>query len=399
VLTRRGWSFVGATVGLLVGSRLLGVVELTVLATAATALLIGAAAIVTVRPPVIAAHRTLHPPRVHAGTPARVDLELRNGGTRPAPLLELRDEFDNGRRVVDFLAPALMPGESGRGAYRLPTARRGIYRVGPLSVSRADPFGLVRVSRPVAPADELTVYPRVDDIMPLPATLGRDPMAGTARASRSSAGEDFAMLRAYEVGDDLRRVHWKSTAKTGELMIRQHEMPWQTRVTVLLDSRVSVHAGESFERAVEATASVVTAMASRLVLLRFVTSGGFELGFDAGHERYETLMERLATIDASPPDRWQALAARLRKDPHGGALVAVTANATHAELAALGRLRVRFSVVVAVVVRPSAYGGVDAAVAPSVPGVVIVPVSASTPFPVSWNLAVSRWQPRVALRP
>src|SRR5438046_425881 len=81
---------------------------------------------------------------------------------------------------------------------------------------------------------------------PLPQTQGPDPLAGAEHPpALGVAGEDFYALRAYEMGDDLRRVHWPSTARVDELMIRQNEMPWQGRATVLLDTRAQAHEGDS----------------------------------------------------------------------------------------------------------------------------------------------------------
>src|SRR5207249_11446891 len=94
----------------------------------------------------------------------------------------------------------------------------------------------------------------------LPQSRGHDPLAGADHPTAvASSGEDFYALRAYEVGDDLRRVHWPSTARLDELMIRQNEMPWQARVTVLLDGRRRAHSGESLGLAASAAASTVAA--------------------------------------------------------------------------------------------------------------------------------------------
>ena len=89
---------------------------------------------------------------------------------------------------------------------------------------------------------------------------GHDPQA-TARHPNAlgRAGDDFYALRPYQVGDDLRRVHWPATAHNDELMIRQHELPWQERTTVLLDVRATAHVRESFELAVSAAASILNA--------------------------------------------------------------------------------------------------------------------------------------------
>src|SRR5438105_13844791 len=94
----------------------------------------------------------------------------------------------------------------------------------------------------------------------MPGAASREARMGSMQASRVPVGIDFFALREYEMGDDLRRVHWRSTARTGELMLRQDEMPWESRATILLDNRPSTHSGDSFERAVEAAASIATAM-------------------------------------------------------------------------------------------------------------------------------------------
>src|SRR5205807_10485950 len=112
------------------------------------------------------------------GVESRVELELANRGSRPTPVVTIRDPFDRGRRQARFLLPPLRRNEAARAAYRLPTDRRGVFPIGPLSATVSDPFGLAEVRRRVAPETELTVYPRVDPIVALPQTLGHDLHAG-----------------------------------------------------------------------------------------------------------------------------------------------------------------------------------------------------------------------------
>src|SRR5262249_33616548 len=121
--------------------------------------------------------RELHPPRVHAGTPSRVDVRVQNRGGGRSPLLSLHDAV-SGTRGARLLVGPLAPGESARAAYRLPTERRGILTIGPLDVELSDPFGMARLTMTASGASELTVYPHVDDIEPLPMTTGNDPLAG-----------------------------------------------------------------------------------------------------------------------------------------------------------------------------------------------------------------------------
>ncbi len=116
-----------------------------------------------------------------------------------------------------------------------------MFDLGPLEVGLADPFGLVGRVVEAAPRTRLTVYPRIDPVAPPPSSHGDDPLAGADHPrALTGGGEDFYALRPYVRGDDLRKVHWPSTAKTDDLMIRQDEMPWQSRSTLLLDNRLSV---------------------------------------------------------------------------------------------------------------------------------------------------------------
>jgi uncharacterized protein (DUF58 family) len=216
------------------------------------------------------------------------------------------------------------------------------------------------------------------------------------QASRVPVGLDFFGLREYEVGDDLRRVHWRSTARTGELMLRQDEMPWESRSTILLDTRPSTHSGESFERAVEIAASLATALCRGRRQVRFLTTGGVDIR-SSGVDRYTQIMEYLAGASVETFVRWSQVTEGLRRSGDGP-LAAIVANAERSDLAALGALRPRLGLVMLVALRPSAYGGVDAGSAPAAPGALVVPVAADSPFRTAWNQAVMTCQRSAAVR-
>src|SRR5206468_2058781 len=153
--------------------------------------------------------------------------------------------------------------------------------LGPLEAQRADPFGLVSRTTHIAPAVELTVYPAIEAVTAMAPARGHRP-AATQPATPGPSGEDFATLRAYEVGDDLRQVHWPSTAKLDELMIRQLDHPLEGHATVLLDLRASVHTEASLERAVSGAASVLVACSRSGSLVRLATTEGIDSGFGTG---------------------------------------------------------------------------------------------------------------------
>lgn len=337
LLTRRGWGVGGGALVLLAAGRTLGLVELYVLAAACAGLVLAAVVSILTRRVDLEASRQLHPPRVHAGDNSRVELFIRNRARRRAPVLVLRDALDGGPRQARFLLPPLEPGQADRASYRLPADRRGVFEIGPLLAERSDPFGLARRSSVIAATTELTVYPRVDRLRPLPDSPGRDHHHTTPQAAAvGPAGEDFYALRAYQQGDDLRRVHWPSTARLGELMIRQHEVPWQGRATVVLDDRARAHTGDTFEDALSAAASILTACWQHGAVVRLVTSGG-DTGFGTGTGHLETALAQLAVLEPAPEGALGSLLLADRAADGAVAVVTTTAVAP-ADLDRLGRV-------------------------------------------------------------
>jgi len=382
-VTRRGWAVLAAAGVIFVVGRLLGLVELYMVAVAMGALVATALVFVRSRQVRVQVDRTLHPPRVYAGSASRVDLTIRNRGRR-TPVLSVRDPFNQGWRWARFLVPPLAPGASSRAAYRLPTDERGVYDIGPLEVTLGDPFGIATARFATAGMTQLTVYPRIDRIGALPTAQGQDPHSGAQRPrALLGVGEEFYALRQYEVGDDTRRVHWPSTARLGELMIRQDEMPWQTRVTILLDVRGAVHTEDSLEAAVSAAASIHDACRRQQSLIRMVSTDGTDTGFAAGTAHDEAILEHLATVETTRDDRLAGVAATLRRAGNGGSLAIVTSDRTsRVDLDALARLRGRYGTVVLVLVEA---GGPRHAELPAVTAT--VRVTRESPFAVAWQRA------------
>ncbi|HEX5096270.1 MAG TPA: DUF58 domain-containing protein, partial [Acidimicrobiia bacterium] len=258
MLTRRGWSLLGASLGLYVGSRILGLVQMVVLAAIGVLLLVGAAIWVRLQRLDLLAGRHLRE-RLQVGVEGRVDVAIEAAGRTPT--VTVSDAFDRGRRSARFLLSPLRPGESARAAYRIPTERRGRFELGPLRATVSDPFGLASRTERVLRSEEVIVYPRVFDVMSLPEAGGTELDRDQPRAhGRLDPGGEFLTLRDYEPGDDLRRVHWRSTARRDRLMVRQNEARRRAPVLLMLDVRPGAHDRGSFERAVEACASVVTVL-------------------------------------------------------------------------------------------------------------------------------------------
>ncbi len=388
------------------GGRVLGAIELYVLAASVLLLLVLAVAYVRLGRPRLEVGRQVHPRTAHVGSAARIDLEVHNRTSRRSGLVTLDDEV-SGTRGASVLIPPLASGSALRSSYSLPTERRGVLRIGPLVLTRTDPFELASGRSVAAGKVEVTVFPLIERIEPTVLTTGNDPLAGSEHPDvRGRRGDDFYALRPYVVGDDLRRVHWPSTARHDDLMIRQEEIPWQGRVTVLLDNRPRRCSPDVFEQMVSAAASVVAASGQRQDLLRLVTTQGLETGFGSGHRHVETLMEQLATVEARDPQGTGAgtrssmlldeLLGSLDAGPSPGALVALVGELPLGELTALGRAGAHFGAAHLVrfldAARPAhrPAGEVDPLGAP------FIDVAPWLPFAATWNEAMTRPRSRVA---
>jgi uncharacterized protein (DUF58 family) len=366
---------------LIIGSYLLGTVEMLVVGLAALTLVVAAAGWLRFQaPPTLAVSRRVHPDRLHVGSEGRIDLLVENLGTRATPLLAATDWFDEGRRAARFLVPPLAAGATARAAYRIPTRRRGRYRVGPLAIGVTDPFGVARRSEPSAGEAELVVRPRVHDIV-APVAVGSrisaEHEASAARAVVSDLGDEFVTLRDYEVGDDLRRVHWRSTARTGELMIRQDEARWRSRAAVVLDVQPGAHDAASFEVAVEAAASVAARLARLRRRVELITSAGEVLG--TGGDARHDVIDVLATVGPDERDQLATVFEQLRAHRRVDLVVAVLGRVAPDTLRAL-----------------STFGGIGVVIVLTQPAAlaphasVVVVDASTTPFATAWNETLSR---------
>jgi uncharacterized protein (DUF58 family) len=209
---------------------------------------------------------------------------------------------------------------------------RGRFMIGPMAVRVSDPFGLVELGRAFQTTAELTVTPRT---VPLPVIPLSGAWTGSGdnrpRAFAAGSAEDVT-VREYRQGDDLRRVHWRSTARTGELMVRREEQPWQSRATLFIDNRLRAHRGQgvasSLEVAVSIAASIAVHLSQRGFMVRLVTADGEDPN-TAWHDRASTqntapLLEALAVVNGV--DRPHIQTRWLSESTHTGLLVAVVGS-------------------------------------------------------------------------
>uniref|UniRef100_A0AAU3GZE3 DUF58 domain-containing protein n=1 Tax=Streptomyces sp. NBC_01401 TaxID=2903854 RepID=A0AAU3GZE3_9ACTN len=261
----------------------------------------------------VAGSRRLSPSRVPAGSEARVHLRMDNVSRLHTGLLMLQDRvpYVLGPRPR-FVLDRVEPGGVREVSYRVRSDLRGRYPLGPLQLRLSDPFGMCELTRSFSAYDTLVVIPRTEPLPALRLTGSASGYGDGRQRSLALAGEDDIIPRGYRHGDDLRRVHWRSTARYGELMVRREEQPQRARCTVLLDTRRIAYEGggpgSAFEWAVSGAASALVHMLERGFAVRLLTDEGSAVpgedadGFAGSQESADSaglMMDTLAVVDHS----------------------------------------------------------------------------------------------------
>ena len=263
LLTRRGRLLVVAGAATIIVSMFAGQRDVLRLGLLLLVLPLVAAVLVAQARVRMSCERSVEPAQVPLGSPMRGRITLGQDGRLPAAILMLEDHVPvelgmHPRFLVDGA------GGSWRREVEYPMLgrTRGRFTTGPLLVRTTDPFGLVSLDRQFSATSDVMVTPEVVPLSGMRTTGGAG-STGEAQPHRIGVvGQDDALVREYHQGDDVRRIHWRSTARRGELMVRREEQSWDPSATVLLDSRARAHAGigmgSSLEWAVSAAASIAT---------------------------------------------------------------------------------------------------------------------------------------------
>jgi len=337
VVTVRGAVTAALGIATIVAGRVLGMVELYVFGASMVGLVVVAVVSMRARRPRVQVVRLVSPPRVHAGQPTRVEVRAVNAGKRKAPVLMLRDPVGGTRGATLHIAP-LTVGESAHATYRLPTNRRGIVSIGPLTVEVSDPLRLARAVTVAAPETDLTVLPVVE---PLPEARMGDASRRRELGARSvghQRGDEFASLRPYVQGDDLRQVHWLASARHDDLVVREDEPLRDAHLQLVLDTRAGTYNEESFETAVSIAASVIVAAGRRNEPLQLLDGDGEVFSAVTSTQR-QALLEHLATVATSPAASLHRALQTIGRGTDRHSLVVVGGSFSAADLDAIVGLR------------------------------------------------------------
>jgi uncharacterized protein (DUF58 family) len=303
--TARGVGLLIVGVVMYLAARLLGTWELYLLSFAFVAALFVSWLLVVVTGRKLTVTRTLTPERPVAGDSLLLSFRARNGSVLPGLQVSLRGA-DGGLGEPDRAVD--LEGLRSHGVQEAAAgpwlARRGVHRLPPLLAEAEDPLGLVRMRRQFADLLEFTVYPNLTHLRSCAFLVGAGERRETGRGGLAALGGfEFRGIRPHNPGEPLSHVDWKSTAKTGELMLRETEDPADSDVTVLLEGAASCLVGQppesNFELAVEATGSLVNfaLRAGRGVNLLLAERDWTQIRLSADADGRNRLLETLARAE------------------------------------------------------------------------------------------------------
>ena len=340
-LTARGWTVLGGglawcAIALLVGQRDLWWpgLFLALLPLASWLLLLPGSGRLRVE-------RRVAPGRIGAGDTTRVSLLLDPGGISLGAVSRVRDRLPSA--LGDTRWYGFAPGLGNRAQlveYDLRPAWRGRYQLGPLEHAVADGLGLARSVRVLPGRAELLVTPRVEPLANLRAASGVGLANDTTLLRTGLGSADDVLIREYRHGDDVRRVHWRSTARTGQLMVRREERAWDPSATVLVDNRsrgysTRVH-DDRLEWGVSAAASIALHLLSDGFDLNLVAADGVVLSpHRVGPGREAVVLDHLADLSLDRAQTLREALAASNRGAEGQLLVAVLARVDAADAAAL----------------------------------------------------------------
>ncbi|GAB3856475.1 DUF58 domain-containing protein [Dactylosporangium cerinum] len=322
--------------------------------------------------------RRIEPQQVGRDDPCRAVVDLRTASRRTRTVV-IADRISGPAGVRAATVPPIRVrgGTPARAGYDLPTDRRGLLMVGPVRVSRRDLFGLCEGDRAIGGTARLLVRPKWHPLRGVPAGLSPS-LDGVADAALHGS-ITFHALREYQIGDDLRQVHWRTSARIGTLMVREHIDTALPRLLLLVDDRAESYTGDpdAVEETIEVAASILVAagQAGLPMALRLASGarspadtdavGGAGAGLDLLAQ-----VQPVAGVDLSTTTH------RLRLENAGDTLVFVTGP--DADLRPVLAARSGYAQVVVVIL-----GAVTAAAPPA--EVTMILATTAAEFVHNWN--------------
>ena len=293
-----GWKLLALGVVAVVAGRAFAILELYVIGAAAAVAVVAALAVRLVHPSRLSVRRRLSSTMVAVSEPLEVRLEIANTAGLPSPTVRLSEPV-TGLRDVAFTVAPVSGGTTVASSYRLQPARRGVLEIGPTLIEDVDGLGLARRRRALGPRSRVIVHPPIEQLASRGLPVGGD-LSLPVEFRRRLIGltsEEFDVLRPYAEGDDLRHIHWRSTARLDEFIVRRFQPSRPGRLTVVVDTRPPGDLAEVQDRTSSVAASIVCATLRNGDEARILTTDG--RGTPLLAQRYDIgeALEFLALLD------------------------------------------------------------------------------------------------------
>ncbi|HYM83274.1 MAG TPA: DUF58 domain-containing protein [Candidatus Dormibacteraeota bacterium] len=283
----------------------------------------------------------------HVGEQLRLTYTLRNAGRLPKVWLEVHNPTS---LPGGLPGRALSLGSHGERSWliRAPLTRRGHYRIEPLQIRTGDPFGFFESSATVGQGVTVVVYPRIE---PLP--FWRLPAADLEGAHTSpertlQTTPLVNTVRPYAPGDSMNRIHWKTTARYGEIQVKEFDLEQTADAWIFLDLDEAVQAGEGDESTTEAAIRVAASIADKAIVenravgLTVNAHRTAVLPADRGARQHLKIMQLLAAVDGDGTTPFsEALLRGLTRVRRGMTAVIVTSSLERDWIRPLATLRGR----------------------------------------------------------
>jgi uncharacterized protein (DUF58 family) len=244
------------------------------------------------------------PGRIHANRPFLMEISVENVKSSLASYsIEIEDLVEGKPLDKKCYFLKVPPGRTQRTSYRHTFTRRGLYQFDGFRIATKFPFALFRKSRDVSSAGEVLVFPAV---YPVPPLAPRARHVGETQVARLGRRGEFFGLREFRDGDDRRSIHWRSTARTGRMMVREYEEESQRRTTIVIDNALPADPDRDMEDALEDAISLAASLASTYIGMGYsvrLIARGTQLPFSAGPSQLTRILKALALLETVTDER------------------------------------------------------------------------------------------------
>lgn len=300
--TSTGWMLLALGVVAIVAGRAFAILEFYVIGTAAISAVVVALAARLVHPSRLSLSRLVSSGMVTVAEPVEVTLHVTNLARLPSPTVRLNEHVSGEPDAGFGLAP--VPGNStATSSYQLQPMRRGVLEIGPTTVSDIDGLGLARRRRVLGRRTRVVVHPPIETLV-----SPRPPVGGALslpsdfhRRSLGLESDEFDVLRPYVEGDDLRHIHWRSTARLDEFTVRRFQPSRPGRMTVIIDTRPPGNLVSLQDRTTSVAASIADAVLRSGDEARIVTTDGRGTPLLSHYSELGVALEFLALLEGGGP--------------------------------------------------------------------------------------------------